>query len=48
MRYEPPAIEERIEVRAVLGNGPISGGAGDIVVQPIWRSTTPREGSSED
>ncbi len=37
MRYERPVIEERIDVRALLGNGQISGGAGDIAIQPIWR-----------
>jgi hypothetical protein len=47
MHYEPPAIEERVEVRALLGLSQISGGTGDTF-QPIWRSTKSREGSGED
>jgi hypothetical protein len=37
MRYEPPAIEDRIEVRAVLGR--ISG-----LVQPVWRPVRSEHG----
>jgi hypothetical protein len=48
MRYEQPAIEERLEVRALLGAPQISGGAADLAVQPIWRSTERREDSTED
>jgi hypothetical protein len=35
MHYVRPAIEERFEVRALLGVAQISGGGGDF--QPIWR-----------
>ncbi len=49
MRYERPAIEERIDVRALLGIAQPSGVAGDSAgVQPIWRSATRREDPTED
>jgi hypothetical protein len=37
MPYERPAIERRVPITALLGDTPISPGAGDALPQPIWR-----------
>jgi hypothetical protein len=47
MRYARPAIEERVEVRALLGLNGISGGPADVFTQPIWRSARSRKGRDE-
>jgi hypothetical protein len=44
MRYERPAIEERVDVKALLGIVQVSGGAGDE--QPIWRRRDRRDDPS--
>lgn len=44
MRYERPAIEERVAVEALLGRPGISGGGGDL--QPVWRRRERRDDTS--
>jgi hypothetical protein len=44
MQYERPAIEERVDVEALLGIVQVSGGGGDA--QPIWRRRIRRQDPS--